>query len=306
MRLAPGALLAGIAPGARDDRRRRRGPVPPPPRPRDHRRRPGRPGRRSSAACSTRGRGRRRRGHPRHEHPRGDGLAPPPRRSPPSRPIVLTGAMRPASALSGDGPLNLVNAVRVAASPARARPRHPRGPRRHHPRRPRRHQVGHAAGLGVPRRRGRARSAGSTATGAWCSPTCRARGWPLEGRFAGVDLRALPRVDIVVTYQGADGVLVDAAVAAGARGIVSAGTGAGYPTPRRGRGAGACVRGRRHRRPGLARGRRPGAASPRRSRAAAGSPQATSTRGRRGSCSASRSAAGITDPRALQALFDEG
>jgi L-asparaginase len=46
-----------------------------------------------------------------------------------------------------------------------------------------------------------------------------------------VDLRALPRVDVVVTYQGADGALVEAAVAAGARGIVSAGTGAGYPTP---------------------------------------------------------------------------
>jgi L-asparaginase len=46
-----------------------------------------------------------------------------------------------------------------------------------------------------------------------------------------VDLRVLPRVDVVVSYQGADGVLVDAAVAAGARGIVSAGTGAGYPTP---------------------------------------------------------------------------
>jgi L-asparaginase len=35
----------------------------------------------------------------------------------------------------------------------------------------------------------------------------------------------------VVSYQGADGALIDAAVAAGARGIVSAGTGAGYPTP---------------------------------------------------------------------------
>lgn len=32
-------------------------------------------------------------------------------------PIVVLGAQRPASALSGDGPLNLVNAVRVAASP---------------------------------------------------------------------------------------------------------------------------------------------------------------------------------------------
>ena len=41
----------------------------------------------------------------------------------------------------------------------------------------------------------------------------------------------LPRVDLVVSYVGADGTFIDAAVAAGARGIVSAGTGAGRPTP---------------------------------------------------------------------------
>lgn len=36
------------------------------------------------------------------------------------KPIVFTGAMRPATALSADGPLNLLNAVRIAADPKAA------------------------------------------------------------------------------------------------------------------------------------------------------------------------------------------
>ena len=49
--------------------------------------------------------------------------------------------------------------------------------------------------------------------------------------FAALDLTVLPRVDIAYSYAGADGALVDAAVAAGARGVVSAGFAPGSPTP---------------------------------------------------------------------------
>src|SRR6188472_2467404 len=44
-------------------------------------------------------------------------------------------------------------------------------------------------------------------------------------------LQSLPRVDMVLSYVGADGTMIEAAANAGAKGIVSAGTGAGRPTP---------------------------------------------------------------------------
>ena len=40
-------------------------------------------------------------------------------------------------------------------------------------------------------------------------------------------VRELPRVDVVYSYGGADGVMIDAVVAAGAKGIVMAGVGRG-------------------------------------------------------------------------------
>ena len=146
------------------------------------------------------------------------------------RPVVVMGAMRPGSALSGDGPLNIVSAVRVAASPEA------RG-------------LGtlvvlddtiHAARSATKHDTMRVHAFADGAGGplGWIDGDGRvvldhrpARATSLRGAFAGIDLRRQPRVDVVVTYLGADGALIDAAVAAGARGIVSAGTGAGYPTP---------------------------------------------------------------------------
>jgi L-asparaginase len=49
--------------------------------------------------------------------------------------------------------------------------------------------------------------------------------------FAARDFTALPRVDVIYSYAGADGDLVQAAVNAGARGLVSAGFAPGTPSP---------------------------------------------------------------------------
>ena len=146
------------------------------------------------------------------------------------RPVVVAGAMRPASAISGDGELNLLNAVRVAADPA-------------------------SVGLGVVvvlddtiHSARDVTKATTMRTSAFCDHDAGPLGYAdSDGRvvyhhrparlhtsatpFHVADLAALPRVDVVVTYQGADGALIDAAVAAGARGIVSGGTGSGWPTP---------------------------------------------------------------------------
>jgi L-asparaginase len=145
------------------------------------------------------------------------------------QPVVLVGAQRPASALGTDAGMNLVNALRVAcAAEARgkgvlvvlndeihaARDVVKTSTYRLQTFRSADYgALGHADGDGVHFYR---------------APS---RAHMPDTPFAGLDITDLPRVEIVYSYAGADGALVDAAVAAGARGIVSAGFAPGSPTP---------------------------------------------------------------------------
>ena len=144
-------------------------------------------------------------------------------------PVVLVGAQRPASALGTDAGENLVSALRVAASPA-------------------------AMGLGVlvvlNDEIHAARDVVKTST--YRLQTFRSLDFGALGHvdgdgvhimraparkhapdtiFAGTAALDLPRVDIVLSYAGVDGIMVEAALQAGARGIVSAGLAPGIPTP---------------------------------------------------------------------------
>jgi L-asparaginase len=146
-----------------------------------------------------------------------------------SVPVVVVGAQRPASALSTDAGLNLVNAIRVAASPE-------------------------ARGLGVlvvlNDEIQAAREVTKTST--LRMQTFRTPDFGVLGHADGdavafyrhplrrcypdtvFDIRALPalpRVDIALAYAGADGTAVRAFMAAGAKGIISAGFAPGFAPP---------------------------------------------------------------------------
>src|SRR5580704_5581512 len=146
-----------------------------------------------------------------------------------SQPVVLVGAQRPASALGSDAGMNLVNALRVAGS-AEARGKgvlvvlndeiHPaRDVVKTSTYRVQTFRsfdfgaLGHVDGDGVHFYR---------------APV---KAHMPDTAFAEREIGALPRVDIVLSYAGADTALIDAAIGAGAKGIVSAGFAPGSPTP---------------------------------------------------------------------------
>ncbi len=130
------------------------------------------------------------------------------------RPVVFTGAQHPADSAAADGPANLAAAIAVAADPAHR-------------------------GLGVL-----LSFAGEVQTVRGLAKTSTIAPQPFAGGIPVAELRGTAphrlltrpapiagvRVDIVASYPGADGALIDAAVAAGARGIVLAGTGSGNTT----------------------------------------------------------------------------
>src|SRR5947209_16861253 len=144
------------------------------------------------------------------------------------KPVVLVGSMRPATATSADGPMNLYNAVAVAVDPA-------------------------ARGRGVLvvmndqiHYARETTKTNTTSLDTFSSPNRGLAGFVLFGKtrwfskpelkhtagsqFAGAVPEKLPRVDIVYSYANAGPELVNAAVAAGAKGLVLAGVGDGNAT----------------------------------------------------------------------------
>jgi len=147
-----------------------------------------------------------------------------------NKPVVLVGAMRPSSAVSADGYLNVINAVRTAAA------KESRG-------------LGCLVVMNDTIFSARDVTKNSTyRVEAFQSRDVGPLGFadgdgrviyyhaPLKlhttkTNFSVDAIDGLPRVDLVVSYVGADGTLIEAAAKAGAKGIVSAATGAGRPTP---------------------------------------------------------------------------
>lgn len=142
------------------------------------------------------------------------------------KPVVLTAAMRPATAASPDGPQNLADAVALAGRAAQ------------HGARGVLAVMGGVVHAGADLRklhgyRIDAFSSGDAGPLALVQEGLvrRLRAWPDSApAFAAVlhtDPADWPAVDIVTSHAGARGATLDALVAAGARGIVLAGTGNG-------------------------------------------------------------------------------
>ncbi len=142
----------------------------------------------------------------------------------PAKPLVLTAAMRPATALQADGPQNLNDALTVAAeSGARGVLAVIGGHvfagaelRKQHPYRLDAFGAGDAGALGAVEQ-GTLRRWREWPSGA-----------PLGPQVVEREVRSWPRVEIVTSHAGSDGRIVDALLAQGVDGLVVAGVGNGH------------------------------------------------------------------------------
>jgi L-asparaginase len=144
------------------------------------------------------------------------------------KPVVLTGSMRPSTALSADGPLNIFNAVAIAGDPAAVG----RG-------------VLVAANDDIHSARDITKT-NTTSVQTFLSPQYGLIGTTLYGKqtffrvpfrlhtasseFTVKGVTSLPRVDVIYAHADMSADLIDAAVKLGAKGIVVAGVGDGNMT----------------------------------------------------------------------------
>lgn len=146
-----------------------------------------------------------------------------------SLPVVVVGAQRPITGLSTDGPLNLVNAVRVAANDAS------RGlgvlvllnDEIHAAREVTKSSVYRLHAFQTPEF-GALGHADPDVVSIYRRPV-RRHAPDTEFDLTGID--SLPRVDIVPSYAGADGAAISAFVEAGAHGLVFSALAPGWATP---------------------------------------------------------------------------
>jgi len=146
------------------------------------------------------------------------------------KPVVLVGSMRPATAISADGPANLYNAVALASNPQAAG----RGPlvilndEIHYAREVQKMNSTQLDTFKSPNR-GRAGVMNTGRAHFFYDNNARHTGRS-DFSVDGVAAKDLPRVDIVYSYANAGREVIDYLVSKGAKGLVLAGVGDGNAT----------------------------------------------------------------------------
>src|SRR5580765_403087 len=146
------------------------------------------------------------------------------------KPVVLVGSMRPATAISADGPINLYNAVALAGNPE-AKGRGPLVVLNDSIHYARESQKTHTTRMDTFQSPNRG-IAGMMNTGKafFYSMNTTRHTTKSEFSLGGLTVANLPRVEVVYSYANLGGDMIDALVEKGVKGIVLAGVGDGNST----------------------------------------------------------------------------